>query len=390
VIWLLGGSGALFLALILALVVAVWIYTEILKNEVLELSWGDDPLDLRVSALCDGSVTLEPATGKESRDWKSSGVFGLEWPGGYGQVGEIKAMGDGQVEREFVLLKGTLGVGDTVRLDSFALPDDPQVAHGIAFDEVTFASELGDLPAWFVEGSRDTWAIFVHGKGANRREALRMLPTVVDAGLSALVITYRNDEGVQENHDRHYRYGATEWKDLRAAVDYAVERGAKRLVLIGYSMGGAIVTNYMLQTRPGELVLGVIMDSPALNLSAIIEQESRSRGVPWLAARFGRLAIGWRSNLEWPLLNYLSRVNELDVPILLFHGDRDQTVFVETSDAFAEARSDVVTYVRATDVDHVRSWNADREGYEAAVREFLARVVGEKSSLAAMADEPVR
>jgi pimeloyl-ACP methyl ester carboxylesterase len=368
--------GIVVALVLVAAAVALWQYTEILKSEVLKLKRDDDPLDLRVAGLVDGRVRLELATDDESRDWKSGGIFGLEWPGGYGQVGEIKAISDGHVEREFFPLKGTLGVGDAVRLDSFALPEDPQVAHGIAFEDVTFASELGELPAWFVQGSSDTWAIFVHGKGANRREALRMLPTVVDAGLSALVITYRNDEGVPENDDGHYRYGATEWKDLKAAVDYAVDRGSKRLVLVGYSMGGAIVTNYMLQSPPGELVLGAIMDSPALNLGAIIEQESRTRGVPGLVARLGRMAIGWRSNLEWRALNYLSRADELGVPVLLFHGDRDKTVFVETSDAFAEVRSDIVTYVRATDVDHVRSWNADGAKYEAEVREFLARVVG--------------
>ncbi|MCH8815314.1 MAG: alpha/beta fold hydrolase [Chloroflexi bacterium] len=366
------GSVVAFLG---AAVAGVWRYTGLVKRGVLDLDRDDDPLDLRVVGLADGTVRLELATDEESRDWKSHGIFGVEWSGGYGQVGEIKGISDGHVEREFFPLKGTLAVGDAVRLDSFALPDDPQVAHGIAFEEVTFASELGEFPAWFVPGSSDTWAIFVHGKGANRREALRMLPTVVDAGLPSLVITYRNDEGLPENDDGYYRYGATEWKELKAAVDYVVERGAKRIVLIGYSMGGAIVTNYMLQSAPGELVPGVIMDSPALNLEAIVVKESKVRGIPGLVATLGKVVFGWRSNMDWAALNYLSRADELKVPILLFHGDRDGTVFVETSDAFAEARPDIVTYVRATDVDHVRSWNADHEGYEAKVREFLARVV---------------
>lgn len=374
-IWVFLAIGVVAALLFVAAAVAIWIYTEILRSEVLESKRDDDPLDLRVAELVDGRVRLEPATDEESRDWKSHGIFGMEWPGGYAQVGDIKAMSDGYVEREFVPLKGTPGVGEAVRLDSFALPDDPQTAHGIAFEEVTFASELGEFPAWFVPGSRDTWAIFVHGKGANRREALRMLPTVVEAGLPSLVITYRNDEGVPENHDGYYRYGATEWKELKAAVDYAVEKGAKRIVLIGYSMGGAIVMNYMLRSPPGELVPGVIMDSPALNLGAIVVKESQSRGIPRLVATLGRVAFGWRAKMDWAALNYLSRADELDVPVLLFHGDRDKTVFIETSDALACARPDIVTYVRATDVDHVRSWNADRAKYEAEVREFLARVV---------------
>jgi pimeloyl-ACP methyl ester carboxylesterase len=279
------------------------------------------------------------------------------------------------VERDYVPMVGSLKVGDEVRLDSFALPADPHVAHGIEFEAVTFQSELGDLPAWFVPGSRDTWAIFVHGKGANRREALRMLPVTVEARLPSLVITYRNDEGVPDSPDGYYRYGLAEWRDLKAAVDHAVSAGAKRIVLVGYSMGGAIVTNYMLQSPPGELVPAVIMDSPAMNLGAIVDKEARNRGIPGVVATVGKVAAGLRSSIDWRALNYLTRVHELDVPILLFHGDLDRTVFIETSDAFAEARPDIVTYHRATDVDHVRSWNADSERYLARVREFLGRVV---------------
>ncbi len=71
---------------------------------------------------------------------------------------------------------------------------------------------------------------------------------------------------------------------------------------------------------------------------------------------------------------YLKRADELAVPILLFHGDADPTVPVSTSDALAEARPDIVTYVRAAGVGHVRSWNAGPAAYEARVRDFLERV----------------
>ena len=375
-IWVIVGVAAVVGVVVLVLLGGIWYYSQVLKAALLVPNRARDVLDLRVSRLVDGRVTFEPAAGEESRDWKSAGVFGVEWPDGYGQVGAIRAMDGDLVERDYVPLVGSLQVGDVVRLDSFALPTDPQAAHGIEFETVNFRSELGDLPAWFVPGSRDTWAIFVHGKGANRREALRMLPATVEAGLPSLVITYRNDEGAPENPDGFYRYGQTEWRDLKSAVDHATEAGARRIVLVGYSMGGSIVTKFMLETRPGELVPGVIMDSPALNLSAIVDKEARRRGIPGIVATAGKVATGLRSSIDWRALNYLSRVDELEVPILLFHGDCDRTVFVETSDAFAKARPDIVTYVRATDVDHVRSWNADSERYLARVRGFLGRVVG--------------
>ena len=349
-------------------------YAELLKDGALKPDREPAELDLEVAALDEGRVTLR-LTDKadEDGDWTQPGTFGLEWADGYAQVGKILDRDDEQVVREFFPGQGTLRVGDVVRLDSFAFPDDPQQAHGIPFKEVTFPAELGNFPAWFVDGSDDTWAIFVHGKGANRRESLRMLPVFHQAGLPSLVITYRNDDEAPSSADGYYRQGETEWEELQAAVQYLVDRGAERLILVGYSMGGAIVTSFLLRSSLAELVVGVILDAPLLDLEAIVDEESRNRGVPGLLTNLGKAIAGWRFDIHWGEVDYLSRADELTVPILLFHGEADDTVFVETSDTLAEIRPDIVTYVRSAGIGHVRSWNADPAAYEATVREFVSQ-----------------
>jgi dipeptidyl aminopeptidase/acylaminoacyl peptidase len=88
----------------------------------------------------------------------------------------------------------------------------------------------------------------------------------------------------------------------------------------------------------------------------------------------GKQLAALRFDIDWDKLNYLKRADEIEVPILLFHGDSDDRVPVGTSDALAEARPDIVTYVRTPGVDHVRTWNAAPASYETAVREFLQRV----------------
>ena len=64
------------------------------------------------------------------------------------------------------------------------------------------------------------------------------------------------------------------------------------------------------------------------------------------------------------------------MPILLFHGTDDRTVPISSSDAFARALPDLVTYYRARGAGHVESWNVDPDRYERRVGAFLARVPG--------------
>ncbi len=368
-------SAVVLLALGGVVVGGGWYFSDRLKGGALEPDRDPDQLDLQVVALGEGQVTLR-ATERASKDgdWTKEGIFGLEWAGGYGQVSAILRIDDEQVVREFSVIQGAPEIGEPARLDSFAFPGDPEQAHGIGFDEVTFTSELGELPAWFVDGPRDTWVIFVHGKGANRREALRMLPTAVELGFPSLVITYRNDVEAPASPDGFYRFGKTEWEDLEAAADYAIQHGADKLVLVGYSMGGAIAMSFLHNSPLAERGRAVIFDAPLLDFGAAIDWGVRNGVVPGIVITTGKIIAESRFDFDFDELNYLKRADELTVPILLFHGDDDPTVPVATSDALAEARPDIVTYVRVADAGHVRSWNADPAVYEASVRDFLERV----------------
>ena len=84
-----------------------------------------------------------------------------------------------------------------------------------------------------------------------------------------------------------------------------------------------------------------------------------------------------RFGIDWNRVDYLSRAQSLNVPILLFHGDDDPTVPVATSDALAGLRPDLVTYHRVSGAGHVRSWNSDPAAYEEAVRDFVVKVIQE-------------
>ena len=260
-----------------------------------------------------------------------------------------------------------------VRMDGYAFDGDPLSARGLVFEEVTFASELGQFRAWLVPGETvGPWMIFVHGKGGDRGEALRILPTVHEAGFTALVITYRNDAEVRQDPSGYHRYGATEWEEVEAAAQFAVDGGAERIGLYGYSMGGGIAMSFLYRSPLAERVCGVVLDAPMLDFGETIDFRADERGLPGTLTATGKKVADWRFDIDWGEVDYNKRADELNAPVLLIHGEEDGDVPIATSEELVERRPDLVRFERFEDAGHVRAWNSDQARYEAAVGEFLA------------------
>lgn len=367
------GIGAAFTAVVAALGLGL---AHAMRKSALDIRTAPNPLDLEVAAIGEGRITLRATKLTKNRDRELAGAFGLIGEDAYHEVGQPVEVRANEVVREHRGGRGSISVGDRARLDSFFHEGDPATAHGMAFEEVTVDGPLGPMPAWFVPGSSDIWVVMVHGKGANRREALRILPTLAESGLSCLVMTYRNDEEAPNSHDRWYAYGRHEWEDLEAAVPYALEHGAARIVLFGYSMGGAIVMSFLVKSAFARSVEAVILDAPMLDLRETVAHGAAQAGIPRRVLKYSNRLVSRRYGLDWDEVDYLKRTSLVEPPILLFHGDADRVVPVSTSDALAAALPELVTYVRVPKAGHVLSWNVDRARYEGAVREFLAKSLG--------------
>ena len=99
------------------------------------------------------------------------------------------------------------------------------------------------MPAWLLEPrqANGRWAVLVHGRAARREECLRALPALLRLGFTCLVVTYRNDPTAPPAPDGRYNLGLSEWRDVESALEYAAAAGASGVVLGGWSMGGAVV-----------------------------------------------------------------------------------------------------------------------------------------------------
>lgn len=328
------------------------------------------PLDLVVTDLSDGRVTLRPTepAGAPERP----GIWGLEGRDVYARVTSVIGEASHEVTRAYEPWRGELHVGDAVRLDNFAFPDDPAVALARPASDVAVPGPDGPLPAWRFDGPAPTWLLCVHGKGSHRAEALRLLSSPATNRFPALAISYRNDPAAPRR-DGRYQYGLTEWADLHAAVEYALAEGARDVVLVGYSMGAAIVANFLAHSSLAHAVRGLILEAPMLNFTAVLEYAARRRRLPRPLMLATRHALRWRYGIDCHALAFTDALRARTLPTLLFHGDADPLVPVAASDELARILPGV-TYHRVPDAHHVGAWNLDPAAYDAAVARFLSEL----------------
>ncbi|UBV45391.1 alpha/beta hydrolase (plasmid) [Deinococcus taeanensis] len=315
------------------------------------------------------------------------GVLGLEWDGHAGtrlfaQLGPVLTRTRRTVTRAVMWQDAAVSTGQAVRPSTVGL--GTPASRGLSYQEVLVPAEHGPMPAWLVPGgaagqsSGTDWVIVTHGYKGLRQDALRILPTFARMGLSSLTITYRNAHGAPRTEQGVYRLSADEWQDLEAAVRYAQEHGARRLLLMGFSMGGGITLAFLRYSALAPLIRGAILDSPPLEWRSLIRHYARRYGLQPLAGLVEWLTV-IKSGQDFDAIDHHSVMQSFTTPMLLFHGSADRTVPVAHAERLANARPDLVEYHRVEGAEHIRPWNVDPERYEAALTSFVRRVLAESS-----------
>ena len=248
-------------------------------------------------------------------------------------------------------------------------------------EEVTYESPLGDMPALYLPAGGETWVIHVHGKGATPAEAEHLFAPIQQAGFPQLSIAYRNDDGVPADPSGYYQYGATEWEDVAAAVDYAFENGAENIVLSGFSTGASHVMSFMLN-RSLDSVVGVLMDSPNVNMGETVSYRASQTDMPVLPMTVpptltatAKFITSMRIGVNWKAIDYIASADvSIRQPVLVHHGTADDSVPISESLELAEARPDMVRLITVPDAGHVGSYDVAPEEYVAEVLAFLDQV----------------
>jgi len=332
--------------------------------------WSEFPK--QVVAVDSGSVEL----GWDA-DTDLAGPHALLWDDGHATLGEQGAttgtLDDGTVTYAVdEVTRGDLLAGTEAAWFAWYFEGDPSV-RGLDFKTVRPSSDVGDLESWYVPGDSDTWTIVVHGINGDRGEGLRVLPALARAGSPTLTIRYRNDPGVPTT-DNLLRLGDTEWRDVDAAMAWAVERGAEQLVLYGFSYGGQVSLQTLARADNRDRIVGLVLDGPVISWQSTLDFQAGLRGLPTLISWAGGAVTEQRLGIDLDGFDWIARADELDVPILIFHGPDDAFVPWEPSRDLAELRPDIVTLEQVDRAGHTRSWNTRPRFYEQTVEDFVASI----------------
>jgi alpha-beta hydrolase superfamily lysophospholipase len=304
---------------------------------------------------------------------------------GYARIGDILSLAeDGSVTRAVEsVVWGDLASATRGRLSGWYFTSPGEL--GLPVRSVEVPVDDGTAPAWLFPATEpsDRWAIHVHGRGTQRQETLRGIPVFHEKGYTSLAVSYRNDGDAAASEDGRYGLGSTEWRDVDAAIAYAIDHGARHVVLFGWSMGGAIVLQASVRSPHADRIAGIVLDSPVIDWVETLDYQAELLKLPrpvtqgalilldssWATGLVGQDAAVGLAGLDFTL-----RAHELSVPVLLMHSDDDGYVPAGASHRLADRRPDLVTFVPFSEAKHTKLWNVEPERWTAAIAGWLDRL----------------
>lgn len=219
---------------------------------------------------------------------------------------------------------------------------------------VTLETEDGlRLISWFLRSeSRPFTAVVFHGNAGNISHRGFLADVLWQAGYSVLLVEYRGYGGNPGSPTEEGLY-----RDARAAIKYLKSRGdvdMSRLVYLGKSLGGGPATQLAIDHPPA----GLALDSPFTSMPAVAAEHY------------------WYLPVRWMVLDKydnLSKIAEVNCPVLIMHGDSDRIVPTKFGRKLHETANEPKQLLIIPNAGHNNNVDVGRAEYIEALKELLRR-----------------
>ena len=227
-------------------------------------------------------------------------------------------------------------------------PDDA----GLAYQDVCFDTQDGfSLHGWYVPGTGDVTFLWFHGNGGNishRVEELALLHHRLK--VNVFLFDYRG-YGRSEGEPSE----AGTYLDARAAADFAKRipgSNPEKLVYFGHSLGTAVAVE-LAAVRPP---LGLVLVSPFASASDMAR------------ITMPVLPVGWLVRDHY---NSLVHIGKIHRPLLVLHGQQDETVPVAQARKLFDAANEPKELRILPSAGHNDTFIAGESLYWDALERFL-------------------
>jgi uncharacterized protein len=239
------------------------------------------------------------------------------------------------------------GPGD-VRYKLPVLSTTPAADHWLAQQELALW--------WLPHRDADAPALlYLHGTFRNLYKNLPKIEALRDAGFSVLAVDYRgwgDSSPIVPSEASIARDAKLAWQELMQR-----QTQARRRVIFGHSMGGAVAIDLASQLHHGRDYGALIVESTFTRLPDVAAE----------AGFWGRVAAAITS-LEF---DSLAKIRRVDAPVLMLHGTADQTVPVQLGRRLRDAAPKGVRWVEFAGGTHSRLHSEAPEAYRQALRELM-------------------
>lgn len=308
-----------------------------------------------------------------NEDTAMNGVQSLFWESRSGHILVEPMPAHSHEGRDFKVLKvfgKPANPGDMVWLSGW-LGESPE-DFGI---ESVFVTLSNGTRAVQTKYESTSWVIHVHGRKASFAETLRNFQQFEELGFRQLAISHETDPKPWGLGNARSWLGAKEWQEVELAVKYALDSGAKEVILFGWSLGALFVGEFLRRSPFAQAVSKVIFDSPLIDFETTLRLQSRLSGMP---AAFGDFvySVLQKSNMLG-LFGFRRRhiptlIRDLSKETLILYSNNDGYVSMSRMDEFAALNHDA-TIVEIPGARHCRLYNLDKARYQATIAGFIAK-----------------